>query len=99
MTNRTTLTISALCLPVALALGMTFRSTRPWESPDQRAVRVCRQCGLADAKIECLIDTMRDSPASREKKLEAFYATFPKRAHAEPCLPCVEAVLDAAGRR
>ncbi len=98
MTNRTKVTLSVLCLPVALALGLALRWTRPWESPDQRAVRLCRQCGLADAKIEWLMDTMRDSPASREKKLEAFYATFPNRAVAEPCLPYAEAVLDAAER-
>ncbi len=33
-----------------------------------------------------------------QKKLEAFYATFRNRADAEPCIPCTEAVLDAARR-
>ena len=41
---------------------------------------------------------MAMSPRTRAEKLGAFRATFPDRTDAEPCEPCAEAVLDAAGR-
>lgn len=98
MTRRTKVILAALCLPAALALGLAIRWTRPWESPGQRAVRICRECGLSVPDIEGLIKTMRSSPGSREEKLRALCATFPDRADAEPCVPCSEAVLDATCR-
>jgi len=97
MTDRTKVTISALCLPVALGLGLAVRWTRSWDSPNQRAIRLCRECDLAAAETQGLVEAMRGAPATREVKLAEFYATFPDRAAAEPRKPCAEAVLDAAG--
>jgi hypothetical protein len=79
-------------------MGLALRWTRLWESPDERAVHLYRECGLAVPDIKLLIETMRGSAATHEEKLEAFYAIFPDRSTAEPCQPCAEAVLDAAAR-
>jgi len=39
MTERSKVTLSSLFLTLALGLGLALGWTRPWESPDQRAVR------------------------------------------------------------
>ena len=59
---------------------------------------LCGECGLSREETEELISTVRATDGSREKLLESFYATFKQRVDAEPCEPCAQAVLDAAGR-
>lgn len=78
--------------------GETIRPyARPLYSPTGRAYRLCVACGLTGDEIDRLIDTKRHAGQTREQQLDLFYATFEARADAEPCEPCAEVVLDAAG--
>jgi hypothetical protein len=53
---------------------------------------------LTDVEIDELIDTRRHSTLSREESIELFFSTFTEdEPGPEDCLPCVDAVLDAAG--
>ena len=64
-----------------------------------RAFRICEACGLEDDEIASLIDVKSRSSLSREQEIELFDSTFKGNyqwANSEMCLPCVEAVLDAA---
>ena len=63
----------------------------------QRAHRICGQCGLGPVVVDELIDTMRHSTLTREQNLELFFGTFEDPSDAELCLPCAEAVAQAAG--
>ena len=89
--------LSAALIPVAFALGLWLRCTRPWESPVERAYRVCRECAdLPQEEVDRLIETIRVSPGSREDKLDVFLRLFVDPADADVCEPRAEAVLDAA---
>ncbi len=43
------------------------------------------------------MDGLTDPTLSREQAPAVFFGTFENPAAAKPCLPCVQAVLDAAG--
>jgi hypothetical protein len=84
--------ILSVILMVGAALVLNLRG----ESAARKAHRLCEDCGLTKSDTDGLIETMRGAPGSREALLESFFKTFPKRDDAEPCLPCANAVLDAA---
>ena len=97
MANRLKLIAAVVLVVIAIPGGRWVRHTRPWESPTERAHRLCRECGLDDDEIDRLIAEKRIAGQTREQELDLFYATFESGAIAELCEPCVEAVLDAAG--
>ena len=75
------------------AVMAAFRPT-----PTQQAYAECRLCGLTIAEIDKLIDTIRQRALTREEELRLFDSTFTEDEHGpEGCMPCVEAILDAAG--
>ena len=54
-------------------------------------------CGLDDADTGWLIDSVRHSTLTPAELLELFHERFERRADAELCEPCAEAMLDVAG--
>lgn len=97
MANRLKLIAAAVLVVIAIPAGRWVRHARPWESSIQRAHRLCRECGLGEDEIGRLIAAKMNAGQTREQELDSFYATFENRANAEPCGPCAEAVLNAAG--
>ena len=96
MTRRTKVALSAAMIPIAVVAGRWLRWSRPWESPTQRAYRVCRQCSdLEPTEVDDQIIAVRLAPGTREDKLRLFREQFDDPADAEACEPCAEAVLDA----
>ncbi len=83
---------------IAIPAGRWMRHTRPWETPTERAHRLCDTCGLDDDQIDQLMDEFGDPTLSREQALALFLDSFENPAAAEPCMPCVEAVMDATGQ-
>lgn len=97
MGNRTRLVFVALLVPLSLGAGLWLRFNRPWESPTERAFRICRECGLEDNEITSLIETKSRSTLTREREIELYRDTFngdDRDTDSELCMPCVEAVLD-----
>jgi len=70
------------------------------ESPLDLAYRLCGPCGLEPGDVDTLIDNSRHAKLTREKQvrlIEDTYVDSSKLERArELCLPCIEAVLDAA---
>ncbi len=93
MARRAKLGLAVGLVLIAVPAGRWVRHTLRWQSPTERAHRLCRECGLDDDQINRLIDTKRDAGLTREEELNLLYAPFGDRAEAEPC---AEAVLDAA---
>jgi hypothetical protein len=88
----------ATLLVVLVGASGTLIFDKGAETPTQRAYNECRPCGLTEAEIDELIDTRRHSTLSREESIELFKSTFTEDEHGpEGCMPCVEAVLEAAG--
>lgn len=72
-------------IPLALGAGLWFRWTRPWESPIERAYRLCQECSdLLPFEVDDLIGTMRASPVTRYEKLQAFRPQYTVPTDAEP---------------
>ncbi len=63
-----------------------------------RAHRLCSECGLDADEIDRFIDELGDPALGRFEALAVLFASFENPAAAEPCMPCVEAVLDATGQ-
>lgn len=91
--------VSLIGVAVALAgVAAWVVQARPWESMTDRAYRECAACGIDAPAVNKWIDDFAHSTLSREESVELYLATFEDRDDAEPCRPCVDAVLDAAGR-
>ncbi len=69
---------------------------RPFESPRNKALRLCGECGLDVAEIDQLIDDVQHSTLSRAENLALFRQPFERPADADFCQDCAVAVLDAA---
>ncbi len=95
--RRIILVLAFFAVVVAWPVGRWVRHAGPWETLTQRAHRLCDECGLDDDEIDRLIDEFRDPRLSREQALALFFDTFENPADGEPCMPCVEAVLDIPG--
>lgn len=99
MTHRVRIALSAAMIPVALIVGLNTLFYKPFESPTQRAYRLCRQCSdLEPAEVDDQILTVRLAPGTREDKLRLFIDQFDNPDDAMACTPCTEAILDAADR-
>lgn len=48
--------------------------------------------------VDKWIANFANSTLTREESVELYLATFEDRGDAGPCRPCMDAVLDAAGR-
>ncbi len=96
MVRRSTKGIVGM-LPVIFAISGCMFLARPWESPVDRAYRLCGECGLPSSEADGLIGIMRENPKTRVEKLEEFRKLFDDPLDLEYCEPCAEAVLDAAG--
>ena len=98
MTRRTKVALSAAMLPIAVIVGLNTIFYRPFESPLERAYRLCRQCSdLERAEVDDQIQTVRLAPGTRTDKLRLFRDPFDNPDDAKACTPCTEAILDAAG--
>ncbi len=88
---------SAACL-LLLTFGVSvwIVLARPFESPRDKALRLCGECGLEAAEIDWLIDTMRHSTLTRAENLALFRAQYERPADAGSCEDCAFAVMDAA---
>ena len=89
------LAASIVLVVIAWPAGRYVKS-RPWESPIKRAYRHCGECGLARDEIGNLIVGLSGTTVTRGHAIELYRATFDKPEDAELCLPCAEAVVDAA---
>ena len=99
MTHRVKVVLSAVAIPIVLAAGLSPIFYRPFETPTQRAYRLCRQCADLDpTEVDDQILTVRSAPGSRADKLRLFIVQYDDPPDAEDCAPCAEAVLDAAER-
>ena len=77
-----------------VVVGTVYRA-HLWESPKERAHRLCDGCGLSWAELENLIDDIR-GPSFRDTKLRHSRAAFDDPEQAEPWESCGEAQVDAA---
>jgi hypothetical protein len=109
---RSLLTITIVMLVAFLAVGAAF-TTSAWyaarktrlaveehkrEGLDtQVAYDLCGACGLTQGEVEKIIDDAARSALTEDQQRELYFATFEDREDAGACLPCVEAVLTAAG--
>lgn len=61
---------------------------------------ICGECGLTEVEIDVMIQSKRASSLNREEQIAAWESTYDDpvelAAERDSCLPCVEAVLDAA---
>ncbi len=75
--------------------------TAPWETPIDRAHRLCESCELESDDIDRLIGIMRESPEDRETLTRLWEQTYDDPEDLERarqlCGPCIDAILDAAG--
>ena len=83
-----------LLIALATVVGLQYSDT---ETALERAYRECGLCGSDRAEVDRQIENKRRSRLTRDEEIELYYSTG-KRLDLEPCLPCVEAVLDAAGK-
>ncbi len=77
---------------------------RPWALAVERAHRLCAECGLTAGEVDGLIETMQAAGErkTRDELFEVWLDTYEVETERvqvmDLCRPCVEAVLDAAGR-
>ena len=100
--RKRTKKIVAVLVPILAAVAWFV--AQPTETPIERAHRVCRECGLTNTDVRWLIDHIKDMKLSREKALRVLLDTYfedgdpqKRKQGSEQCLPCNEAILDAAG--
>lgn len=80
-----------------VVVGTVYRA-HLWESPKERAHRLCNGCGLSWAELENLIDDLR-GPESRDTKMRLFRKAFDDPEQADGWLSCGVALIVAAERR
>ncbi len=83
---------------LTFGVGVWVVFARPFESPRDKALRLCGECGLDVDEIDWLIDTMRHSTLTRAENLSLFRAQYEREADADFCEDCAVAVMDAAER-
>ena len=85
------------CLSLLMfGVGVWLVLARPFESPRDRALRLCGECGLDAAEIDGLIHSSRHTTLTREESLALFREQYKRAADADLCEDCAVAVLDAA---
>ena len=89
------LVASIVLVLIALPVGRWVTS-RPLEASIERAYQLCGECGLAPDEVGRLITGLKGTTLTREQAAELYRDTFEKPEDAELCLPCAEAVAEAA---
>ena len=59
MASRST-KLAALLMPLVFGVGAWSIFTRPWDTPTERAHRLCVACGIDHDEVDMLIDGVRD---------------------------------------
>ena len=82
-----------------LTVGLfAWRMVSRVETPTERAHRLCKERGLNRDEIDWLIDNFTNTPLTREEAVRLFEDTYsdPAKLEAarEPCVDCVEAILE-----
>ena len=99
MAKRSTKMVVGM-LPVMFAVTGWMFLTRPWESPIDRAYRLCGECGLPYTDVDRLVAENRASTLTREEAVKLWEGTYADSdVLADPrelCMPCVDAVIRAA---
>ncbi len=95
MGGRTHQDLACLFL-LTFGVGVWIVLARPFESPRDKALRLCGECGLDVAEIDGLIDDMLHSTLTRDEIMALFRARYERPADADFCKDCAVAVLDAA---
>ena len=96
MTKKSaSLAASILLVLVAWPAGRYLKS-KPWDSLIKRAYRACAECGLSPDTVGKLITELEHTTLTHDQAVELFRETFDKPENAELCLPCAEAVVEAA---
>ena len=95
MAKRITQALACLFL-LTFGVGVWIVFARPFESPRDKAQRLCGGCGLDVAEIDQLIDDVQHSTLSRAENLALFRAQYERPADADSCQDCAVAVLDSA---
>ena len=94
------LTVIIVTTVLLVAWRTALKVGRMNETPAARAHRLCEGCGLTVEETDVLIATMRTTDMDRAGTIRLWASTYEddkKLAQArEECMPCVEAVLDAA---
>ncbi len=84
-------------LGLLAAVAIVVASQYLRETTTKRAYRICAACGLEPDEIDQQIQNKSRSTLSRAEEIELYHSTGKPGDDLAPCLPCVEAVLDAAG--
>ncbi len=102
MAKRSTKMVVGM-LPVMFAVSGWMFLARPWESPVDRAYRLCGVCGLPSSDVDRLIAENRASTLTRGEAVKLWEGTYSDPdglADArELCMPCVDAVIRVAELR
>ena len=77
------------------AVGVWIVLARPFESPRDKALRMCSGCGLDVDEVDGLIDGARHTTLTRAENLALFRKQYEREAEADYCQDCAVAVLDA----
>ena len=85
-----------IILLIVLVAVVAFQYLRT-ETATERAYRECGLWGLDRSEIARLLHDVARSPLTREQQTELYESTAKDGDDVKPCLPCVEAVMDAAG--
>ena len=89
--------IVACLFLLTFGVGVWIVFAGPFESPRDKAHRLCCECGLEGAEIGWLIDGSRHTTLTRAENLALFRAQYERPADADFCEDCTLAVMDAAG--
>lgn len=81
---------------IALATVVALQYLEP-EATLDRCYYECELCGLSRGEVARMIQTVATSPLTRKQQIYRYLATGEPGDGKAACLPCVEAVLDAAG--
>ncbi len=95
MAKRMAQSVACLFL-LAFGVGVWIVFARPFESPRDKALRLCGECGLDVAEIDWLIDGSRHTTLTRAENLALFRAQYERAADTDFCQDCAVAVMDAA---
>ncbi len=86
MRQRLKLVAAAATVPLGLGLGLWLRFERPWESPTERAVRLCVECGHEEDGVFQMIGNVQLRERTREGEIAAFRDLFDNPAEADLCM-------------
>ena len=96
--DRRSLKAVACLFLLTFGVGVWLVLARPFESPRDRAHRLCGECGLDVDEIDWLIDSSRHTALTRAENLVLFRAQYERPADTDSCQDCAVAVMDAGDK-